>query len=354
MQFDIEKIDRTEKKKVKEFLGLPLELYGNTPLTRNTIRKTQGLLEAPYEYSLYLARKGGEVVGRMATYVNPGIKDPRGIPYGQIGLFESVQDYGVFSGMLDYAKGTFKGINDILFPFFLSTWHNYRFMAEQDFYFFFETPDKKYYLDFARGYGVKQTYRYVSFLSEGTGPTLEDTVRKYNRAVRDGFTFRDLDKTKFEEEMKIVYSLSLKSFADNHFYTDITYDEFRDMYLKSKRIIDSRMFTIAIYGNEPVGFSFAVPDFTPYFIRYDVTSLLSMFMWLFKRKGLKGLIYKTAAILPEYRNRGLVSAMIYRQAVFARKMGYENLIGALSYAENYSPRVLKGVNRNNFYELYVL
>jgi hypothetical protein len=354
MHSDIEKIDRTDKKKVAEFLGLPLRLYGDSPLTRNIIRKTRGLLEAPYDYNLYIARNGSEAVGRMAAYIHPGIKDSEGIPYGQIGLFESVQDYGVFSQMLDFAKGTFKEINGILFPFFITTWHTYRFMAEQDFYFFFETPSKKYYLDFAREYGVRETYRYTSFLSEGTGTTLDETVHKYNRAVKDGFTFRDLDKSKFEEEMRTVYSLSIQSFADNYFYTDIPYDEFRDMYIKSKRIIDGRMFTIAMYRNEPVGFSFAMPDFTPYFIKYDVTSLKSRFLWLFKRKGLKGLIYKTAAVLPGYRNRGLVSAMIYRQAVFAREMGYEKLIGALSYAGNYSPRVLKGVNRNNYYELYVL
>lgn len=349
---DIVKIDRRSRREREEFLRLPLKLYGDTPLIRNAVLKTEGLLNAPHVVSLYLARSGGEAVGRMALYSHPGIRDCRGVPYGQAGLFEVVEDYGVFCAMLDHARKCFLGLNSLLFPFYISTWYHYRFITSADFSFFFEMPNKAYYPEFTRRYGVEETYRYISHRTPDTPDAVASLKRHHERLLKEGITFRPLDKGNLAGEVRLLHEMSLRCFKDNPFYTDIPLEEFAALYKKTWRMLDEKMFIIAMHQDRPVAFSYACPDYTPLFEQRDMHSLVGrLHLYLSRRKG-QGMIYKSAAVTPEYRNKGLLSAMGHVQTLESRKRGMDYFITALTGTDNYPLLALKGTKKENRYELY--
>ena len=92
-----------------QFVGMGRDLYGPSIYTDNVIAKTRSLLETPGDYALYVRRdeSSGEILGRMTVGINPDLLDASGVPYGQVGLFEVVDDFDVFSSMMAFMKSSF-------------------------------------------------------------------------------------------------------------------------------------------------------------------------------------------------------------------------------------------------------
>jgi hypothetical protein len=355
MGIEFIKIDRKIKTQLDEFLMLPLKIYGDNPVSRNTIMKTRGLLEAPHDVSLYVVRNGGsQIVGRMSVYVNRAICDPDGIPYGQVGLFEVIENYGIFCAMLDHARKILSECRSMLFPFFISTWYQYRFISKKEFYFFFEYPNMPYYPEFAKRYGVSGTTSYISMLCPYMDKFIEDNMMSYRKIEKDGFYFRNIDMKRFDRELETFYEMSTAGFTDNLFYADIPFEEFRGLYMKSKGMIISDFFKIVMFEGREAGFFYSSPDYTRYFEALDLNSLVNRARLYLGRKGCKGIVLKSTAVLPEYRSKGVQSAMSCAEAIEARARGYEYLIGAFCHVESFSVRPMKAFSRDNIYELYTM
>jgi hypothetical protein len=355
MALEIIKIDMNDKRQLEGFLMLPLKLYGDTPLVRNTIMKTRGLLNVPHSPGLYIAIKDGiNVVGRMSIYTNKGICDAGGIPYGQVGLFEVIEDYDIFCAMIDYAKTALNENQNMLFPFFISTWYQYRFIAKNQFYFFFEYPNKPYYPEFAKRYGVDETYSYISMLCPYIDRFIDDNRDRYDTVLNEGFYFRNFDRSMFDEELRTLYTMSVEGFTGNLFYTGIPFEEFRGLYTKSKSMIIEDFFKIVMFEGKEVGFFYSSPDYTRYFENLDLNSTVNKMRLYIGRNSSKGLVLKTTAVLPHYRNRGIQSAMSCAEALQAKTKGYDYLIGAFCYIESCSVRPMKVFSKDNIYELYTI
>ncbi len=355
MALEIIKIDINDKKQLEAFLMLPLKLYGDTPLVRNTIMKTRRLLDAPHNTGLYVALKDGiDAVGRMSVYANKGICDAGGIPYGQVGLFEVIEDYDIFCAMIDCAKKSLRDNRSMLFPFFISTWYQYRFIAKNEFYFFFEYPNKPYYPEYAKRYGVDETYSYISMLCPYIDQFIDDNRDRYDKVLKEGFYFRNFNKSRFEKELRILYSMSLEGFAGNLFYTGIPFEEFRGLYTGSKSMIVEDFFKIVMFEGKEVGFFYSSPDYTGYFENLDLNSIVNKIRLYMGRNSPKGLVLKTTAVLPEYRNKGIQSAMSCAEALQAKTKGYDYLIGAFCHIDSCSVRPMKVFSRDNIYKLYTI
>ena len=355
MGLEFIKVDRNSKSQLDEFLMFPLKIYGDTPVAMNTVMKTRGFLEAPHNVGLYIVqREGRETVGRMSIYVNKSICDPDGIPYGQVGLFEVIEDYGTFCAMLDYAKKILSECRSMLFPFFISTWYQYRFIAKKEFYFFFEYPNMPYYPEFAKRYGVDSTFSYISMLCPYIEKFVEDNMKRYIKVKEDGFYFRNIDMKRFDKELETFYKMSTAGFADNLFYADIPFEEFRSLYIKSKGMITSEFFKIIMFEGREAGFFYSSPDYTRYFETLDLNFLINRIRLYLGRNRSKGLVLKSTAVLPEYRSKGVQSAMSCAEAMEAKSRGYKYLIGAFCYVESCSVRPMKVFSRDNIYELYTI
>ncbi len=352
----ISRIDKTGGRDLEAFLQFPMELYSDRRMTRYNILKTRKMVAGPGDFDLYLARNGADrVVGRMVLGSNPLLLDEKGVPYGCAGLFDVVEDYEVFRRMLDYARNYFRDRNHLLFPFFKATWYPYRFAVRgrEKLDYFMEYPDREYYGDFTRRYGVEESYLYRSRLNYDMDGNIEKNRSAYEKALAGGITFRSLDKTRPREEMRIIYDLTVENFQESLFYTDISFEEFYSLYEGILSLLDARFMTFAFDDRgEPVGYGFTTPDFTPLLRRYDTTRLWGKLLFYLNRHRFDGIIPKTAAVRTSYRQMGIFGAIYYLHNVLARELGCRYILGGYVYIGNVTYKVMTGETQDKEYELY--
>lgn len=353
--FSFRKINTDLESDVTAFVNFSLSLYGKTPKTKNSLNKTRSLIAAGKGYAFYLVTEGEKILGRMAIGTHASIRDESGSPYGQIGLFEVVENYDVFKSMIDFAKKTLEGASNFLFPFYISTWHQYRFMSQgfDGFEFFLETENKDYYADFSKKYGVDKIHTYKSVLEMNFDGFIKKQEKAYRKATKEGITFRSLNKKDLMNEIKIIYDLSIQGFKGNHFYTEITFDQFLGLYLDSIKYLDPDFFIFAYAGNnKPVGYIFSTPDYTYLFNKINVYSLFGKIKFLLFRNRAEGYIVKSTMVLPEYRNKSIFGGLTYVNGMKAKERKFKYLIGALAYTDNISITVITPERKEKEYELY--
>src|SRR5512145_1542051 len=98
---------------LEAFVAFPYELHrglaGWTPLLRRDVRTTLDPARNPFfdhaERELFLARRGGRVVGRIAAIHDRLHDETHGDRVGFFGFFESVDDPTVAGGLFDAAAG---------------------------------------------------------------------------------------------------------------------------------------------------------------------------------------------------------------------------------------------------------
>lgn len=352
---EIKRIDPGNSSQLKDFLDLPLLLYGNNAKTKNGIARTRQLVAAGTDHIFLLARKDGHIVGRMAVGCKEDILDQDGTPYGQIGLFEVIEDYQVFSAMVDFGRELCKGRNRyVLFPFFISTWYQYRFISKgfDSFQFFLETDNKDYYAQFASRYGVDETFLYKSYLNN-VDDFIEKNKKAYEKTIESGVTFRPFNKSDARNELRIAYDISIQVFNENPFYGDISFERFLDLHLSTIRFLDENFFVFGLNeAKKPIGFLFASPDYTFLFNHIYLHSLPGKIRFLLKKNRANGLILKTGGLFTEYRIRGIANAASYLLGLHARKLNYQYVIIALVHSKNVSQRVSLPSKTEKEYELY--
>ena len=342
---------------MNRFLRFPLQLYGDTPSIRNWISKTRGLINTTGGYDLYVAEVDNRVNGRMSICVDHAVNGNDNQPVIKVGLFEVVEDYDVFRSMMDFAKSFTGKSGNILFPMHVSTWYPYRFSSggNDRFTFFFENPDKPYYNEYAKRYGIGQVYTYKSILSHDIERVIHKNHKYYKKAEQDGFSFLPFDTSRPEAMLRILYDISIRAFRDNLFYTPIEWEDFYNLHIGTIKMIDEDLFTFALDKNgDPVGFCFSSPDYTGIFERFRLDTPRGKLGFVLNKNKARGTIIKTVAVLPEYRGRGLQGALTYLHAIEAKKRTHEYIIGALIYTGNSSPKVLGEPVIEKEYELYTM
>lgn len=352
----MEKISVKNRSQFDEFLHFPLRLYGGKMLVRNTIPKLRTILTGSGEFDLFLAKnRSGETVGRMVVGIQRQLHDDDGHPLGYVGIFDCVEDYEVFKAMLDYAKTVLKGTRHFLFPFFKATWYIYRCTAKGygNFDYFMEFPDKPYYAEYAKRYGVGEIHRYVGSITHDIDEVAEKNKKSYEKALSHGISFRDLDKKHLKRDLRIVYDLTVNNYQDNLYFTPISFEEFFSLYEGMLTILDPQFLTFGISreGRE-VCYGFAPPDYTPLFEKYDTGTLLGKAALYVNRKKVNGMILKTAATDASHRQLGIYGGICYLHALRGKKLGYRYVIGGYTYVDNVTHKVMSGNLSWKEYELY--
>ncbi len=223
-----------------------------------------------------------------------------------------------------------KGCTVAIGPIDGSTWRRYRFMTESPLGappFFLEPTHSSDYPKQWLQAGLKPLARYTSTLQATLEPDPEVTKRLdklvNSRLAKRGIRFRPLDKTKITEELKIIFDISLKSFADNFLYTPISKEEFMNDYQKVLPFATPGLVLFAELNGEAIGYVFALPDV----------------LQKQRSETFDTVIVKTLAVLPEHTNKGLGTVLVDLVVREARKLGFKKAIHALMLETNQSQTI---------------
>lgn len=205
-------------------------------------------------------------------------------------------------------------------PMDRNTWKKHRFVIETNGRppFLLEPENPPEYPDWWRAAGFAELSRYSSSIIPLDGSTVVPEALK-NRILSSGVSIAPLDPDRFDDELRAIHSLSLKSFSNNFLYTDLPEAHFLEAYLKIRAHVDPDLVKIARKNGAIVGFVFGIPDLAA--------------------TEKPALIVKTLAVDPSARTAGLGSLLVDEIHLTGFQKGFTEAIHALQHESNTSLKI---------------
>ena len=320
-------LDVAADRNLETFLGLASEVYPVAP-TRKDVLASLFRPDFSGAQRAWVALDGGRPVARIVARRSPTLQDESGLPYGMLGFFEALPGSEtavaqLFEESIAWLRKT--GAGAVIGPMDGDTWHKHRLNVGpwDDPPFLLEPWNPPYYPALWESHGFTVLERYLSKRVEA-GLVADFLEPKRQAALAAGYRLRRLDPARFREELRTIYSISVRIFARNFLYTDIPEEEFFALYAGARSLLDPDLVWFAQSpSGEDVGFLFAFPDrfraVAAMRGRRDPLALLRFFL---HRNEADAVNMKTVGVLPEHRRAGLAAALMGQGHRMAREKGY--------------------------------
>ena len=217
------------------------------------------------EVELFLARRGRDLVGRIAAIRNPRHMEVHGTKEGFFGLFECVNDAGIARALLDTAAAWLRGrgMTAMLGPANFSANQDWGLLVDG-----FDTPpaimmphNPPYYQGLLEACGLTKAKDLYAFeLSSSTQPP-EKVVRIAEKMrQREGITVRPVNMKDLAAEVERIRAIYNSAWEKNWCFVPVTDAEFDHLAKDLKTIVRPELALMAEVKGEPVAFSLTVPD----------------------------------------------------------------------------------------------
>ena len=276
----------------------------------------------------YLARRDGEIVGRIASIVNHNHNKEHGENIGFFGFFECINDQTVANALFDKAAAFLrtKGVTAMRGPANPSVNDEYGLLVEG----FNERPtvlmtyNPAYYVTLVENYGFKKAKDLYAYLLSQE----EVYTERFNRAnelvkARNQLTVRPLNMKNFRGDVEIIKHLYTSAWAKNWGEVPMTDEEIDALAADLKPIVVPDLVLFAESKGKPIGFGLSLPDINTALWHNKKGRLLpGLFQLFFRKKEINLVRVIVLGVLPEYLNTGAASVLFYETAVRAKKLGY--------------------------------
>jgi GNAT superfamily N-acetyltransferase len=268
-----------------------------------------------------------------------------------IGLFEALNRQHAVSALFAEATGWLRksGAGMIVGPIDGDTWHSYRlnvgpFDAEP---FLMEPYNPNYYPRLWEENGFNPLERYYSLQVSDVAGAASRLEKSYHAAEENGYRFENLRTDRFEQELQRFYDLSCTIFAGNFLYSPIALDDFLELYMAARPLVDPDLVTFAVAPDgSDAGFLFAFPDrIRAVRAMRGSRSLLAKLRFFRFRDRVERINLKSLGVLPAHRRAGLGAALMYSgySAALCKSIDVVNL--CLILEGNPSGRLEGGLGR---------
>lgn len=277
------------KKDKKQFVDFAWEVYKGDPAWVPPLKdEVHGLLTPGknpwFEHAraqLWLAERGGKVVGRISAQVDDLVLEHMGAGTGQWGFLDALDEEAALALIAtaeDWLRA--QGMTRALGPFSLSIWDEpgleiEGFAEPPTAMMGHHRPEYQAWIE-AAGYAkAKDLLTYEVDIAHWEDP-------KINRLIAAGernphVRIRMVDKSKFNEEARIILNLLNDAWSHNWGYVPLTESEIAYAGKKLKPIIYNELVRVAEIDGEPVAFMITIPDINE-LIR-DLNGELFPFNW---------------------------------------------------------------------------
>ena len=356
------------------FVRLPFELYQDDPFwVPPLIMERHEFLDPAHnpffrhaEVALFLARREGKLVGRIAAVEDRNYNAFHGCKAAYFGLFECIDDPGVAAALVAAARnwGRWRGLQQL------------------------HRPDEP--LDEPGVRSSRRGLRFVALRDDAVQPALlrancwspavsgrprtstPSSVRPGSRRpsgssgwrTRSGRTrgspVRPLDITHFEAEVARIKTVYNSAWEKNWGFVPMTDAEFDKLAKDLKQLVVPELALIAEAHGEPIAFSLTVPDINQAFKKvggrlttFGLPVGLAKLLWFQKRITKVRLM--ALGIKEGWRRRGLDAVLIVETIRRADQAGYEG--GEVSWTLEDNTLINRaieasGARRSKVYRLY--
>ncbi|MCG8604972.1 N-acetyltransferase [bacterium] len=322
---------------LNKFIKLPWRIYKGDPhWVLPLIMDMKKILDRNknpfFEHSdaeLFLARKNGQVVGRIAAILNNNHNKVHDEKIGFFGFFESVDDQEVASQLLgkvvEWANS--RGLTHLRGPTNFSTNDTCGLLTEG----FDSSPvilmtyNPKYYLNLLETAGFTKTKNLNAYYFSGEMAIPERFGAMAKKTLQDkSITLRTINLKNFRGEVEIVKNIYNEAWQANWGFVPMTDKEIEHLAKELKPVVDPDIVFFAEVDGEPAGFSLSLPDYNQ--ILKDIDGRLlpfGIFKLLLNRKKINRIRVITLGVRPKFqRKRGLAPIFYYETYHRGKKKGY--------------------------------
>ena len=360
---------------LRAFVHFPWRVYRGDrnwvpPLISETLSyldPARGAFYRQADVALFLARRGREVVGTIAAFVDHRRVGHIGRPEGGFGFFELIPEYEVAAHLLDSAWDWLRaqGMRSVCGPTNFTEHERPGVLIDgadcPPVMMAGHTPP--YYKDFLERYGMEKDHDLYAWRAscERIGQELSalppeiahvaEVARRESRLNIRRACLREWDR-----EVAIIHTLFNDTLRHLPDYLPISAAEFGRLAGQMRPFLEPDLTLIAEVEGRPIGFCIAIPDINRVLIRLN--GRLFPLNWLKVGRYIREIdvvSFKLMGIQEQYRRRG-IDALLYMEvlkAVYAK--GYRWLDGSLSSEYNLAVNLIAqrlGAERYKHYRLY--
>ena len=261
----------------RRFVDLPFRLYRDDPNWVPPLkREALGLITpakngwfSHAEACLFLAERGGAVVGRISAHIDTlALTMPPeqgfGPGVGQWGLFEA-EDAGVAARLIVAVEAWLRdqGMTRALGPISMSIWEEPGLLIQgfdhpPTVMMGHARPEYRGWIEGAGYHPVKQLFTYELDITRPFPPLVQRIVKSGEKNPR--IRIRTVDKARFDEEAALILRILNDAWADNWGFVPLTEPEIADVGVKLKPIVYEDLIRVAELDGRPVAFMITLPD----------------------------------------------------------------------------------------------
>ncbi len=359
----------------KAFVDFAWEVYKDDPAWVPPLKdEVHGLITPGknpwFEHAraqLWLAERNGKVVGRISAQVDDLVQQHMDQGTGQWGFFDAL-DAETAAKLIKTAEDWLRkqGMTRSLGPISLSIWDEpgleiEGFAEPPTAMMGHHRPEYQAWVE-AAGYAkAKDLLTYELNIEHWDDPKIERLIAMGERNPR--IRIRMVDKSKFDEEAKVILGLLNDAWSSNWGYVPLTAAEIKYAGKKLKPIIFNELVRVAELDGKPVAFMITIPDINE--LIKDLNGELFPFnfiklLWRLRKPRTRRLRVPLMGVAKELHHTRLASQLAFmmieltrRDAVskFGAKVGefgwiLEDNKGMLSIAQ------LPGADVNHRYRIY--
>lgn len=328
--------EAASRRDLADFIDFPYLLYRDdaewVPPLRRDVRFTFSEKNPFWHHAaraLFLARREGRVVGRVAAIHDDDYVKFAGEPCGYFGFFEAEEDREAATALWDAAAAWLRGrgLSKVIGPMNPSTNDECAFLVEG-----FERPpyimmthNPPYYNALAEAYGFRKARDLFAFVLEISPAGLErlERVAARARARNAGLTVRYVNLRDFAAELQLIREIYNSAWDDNWGFVPPTREEFDSTAARLKPLAIPELVPIAFVDGEPAGFIVTVPNYNEVLAKMGGSlGPLSLVKFLAGKRKIKSCRVMLFGVRPEYRKRGVDVLLMASNQRAALELGY--------------------------------
>lgn len=337
MSIEIVTVDSPQD--LKDFIHLPWSIYQDYPCwVPPLIKEIKEMFNAqknPFlthaEIKIFLAKKDGELVGRIVAIDNETYRNHYGEPIGFFGFFESMRDHEVAKRLFSAAKDWLqsRGLTTIRGPVGLAPYIEDMGLLVKG---FDEAPtimmpyNPEYYGELLEGVGfkkIKDNFTYQVTESEFSGK-IENLIRWVGvLSKNDGITIRKFRMKQFDQEVARIRDIYDSIFESLWGFVPIRDSEFQHLAEQLRQIIDPDLVLMAEVDEKLVGFIIGLPDVNQVLRKLNGTlHPLALIRLMWGMRKINGMRVLVGGVTPKHRNLGTAARLLFELSEASRKKGY--------------------------------
>lgn len=321
------------------FLRLPEQVYARDPLyCPSHGDDLRHKIEHPRfagRQTLWLVLAGDRPIARCVTRRSPDLEAATGLSIGTIGFFEVVIDdvevarsatRELLSAATDHLRR--EGVDKIYGPMDGDTWQRYRFaLGPYDTPpFLIEPYQPAIYPKLWEENGFVPARHYASYRVDNLAAALAELEPCYQRCREAGYEFDRLYRARYEDDLHRIHRLSSHVLHDDFLHSELAWDDFSKQYLPLKALVDPELIFFARYGEEEVGYLFAMPDLYPALQAMGGKfGFFAKIRFLMASRKVDVVNIRSIGVLPAHQHSGLGRALLYLAYRNAMARRYEHV-----------------------------